>query len=160
MPVRPRGRPAFVREAILQLLPADGESGYTAYDLASMIYRGGVDDLVTKSHLAAVRRALIALRDEGLIDRVHGAYGRGETRRVVWIAIPDPENTIGRLYGSFENFLRRRSGEQEQQELRARLAKILGMLGSAHEGERDNAAVMAAQLQRESGLTWDEMLNL
>lgn len=39
-----------------------------------------------------------------------------------------------------------------------RLAKLLGMLGSEHEGERASAALMADKLVRERGLTWPQVL--
>jgi hypothetical protein len=42
---------------------------------------------------------------------------------------------------------------------RPRLAKILGMLGSAHDGERASAAAKADQLVRGSGSTWHEVVN-
>jgi hypothetical protein len=35
-----------------------------------------------------------------------------------------------------------------------KLVKVLGMLGSAHAGERDNAARMAVQILKDAGLTW------
>lgn len=41
---------------------------------------------------------------------------------------------------------------------RQRLAALLGMLGSDHAGERDNAARAAHKLARSSGLTWGEIL--
>lgn len=41
---------------------------------------------------------------------------------------------------------------------RVRLAKLLGLLGSAHDGERDNAARFATDLVRESGETWETVL--
>ncbi len=41
---------------------------------------------------------------------------------------------------------------------RQRLAGILGMLGSDAAGERDNAARLAEQFRRTSGLTWIELL--
>jgi hypothetical protein len=44
--------------------------------------------------------------------------------------------------------------------LRERIARVLGMLGSDHPGERDNAAKLAEQLRRETGLTWRELLGL
>jgi hypothetical protein len=43
-------------------------------------------------------------------------------------------------------------------ERQTRLAKLLGMLGSAHIGERAAAAAMADQLIREHGLTWSDVL--
>jgi hypothetical protein len=41
---------------------------------------------------------------------------------------------------------------------RERLAKLLGMLGSDHAGERGNAALAIERLRRERGLSWDEVL--
>jgi hypothetical protein len=41
---------------------------------------------------------------------------------------------------------------------KAKLAKILGMLGSAYEGERANAAKLASKLLREAGMTWADLL--
>jgi hypothetical protein len=42
----------------------------------------------------------------------------------------------------------------------AKLVKVLGMLGSAHAGERDNAAQLAVRLLKESGLTWYDILDV
>lgn len=42
---------------------------------------------------------------------------------------------------------------------RARLARLLGMLGSHHDGEALNAARLADRLVRSSGLTWTEVLS-
>jgi len=41
---------------------------------------------------------------------------------------------------------------------RQRLAAILGMLGSEHQGERDNAALQAEAFRRKHGLTWEELI--
>lgn len=41
---------------------------------------------------------------------------------------------------------------------RQRLVRLLGMLGSEHAGERDNAARLAEQIRRENGTTWDDLL--
>ena len=41
---------------------------------------------------------------------------------------------------------------------RDRLAKLLGMLGSDHMGERDAAAVAAHRLVVQSGLTWRQVI--
>jgi len=41
---------------------------------------------------------------------------------------------------------------------RKRLAAILGMLGSDHAGERDNAARQAEAFRREHNKTWDDLL--
>jgi hypothetical protein len=62
---------------------------------------------------------------------------------------------------------------QEQEELKralnithrrrlvsAKLVKVLGMLGSDYEGERDTAARMATQILKEAGLTWYDVLGV
>jgi len=41
---------------------------------------------------------------------------------------------------------------------RLRLAKLLGLLGSAHAGERDAAGLAAHRLVRERDLTWPEII--
>ena len=41
---------------------------------------------------------------------------------------------------------------------RTKLAKILGMLGSAHEGERAAAAALASKMLADAGLTWFDLL--
>jgi hypothetical protein len=41
---------------------------------------------------------------------------------------------------------------------RTRLTKLLGMLGSSHPGERDNAAVAAHRLIQTKGLTWSDII--
>ena len=39
-----------------------------------------------------------------------------------------------------------------------RLAKLLGLLGSAHAGERDAAGLAAHRLLRDRGLTWGDII--
>ncbi len=41
---------------------------------------------------------------------------------------------------------------------RERLVKLLGMLGSAHDGERASAGLLASRLLRDRGLTWDQVV--
>lgn len=41
---------------------------------------------------------------------------------------------------------------------RVRLIKLLGMTGSAHDGEVANAAMAADRLVRQAGLTWHDVL--
>jgi hypothetical protein len=43
---------------------------------------------------------------------------------------------------------------------RAKLARILGMLGSEHAGERASAALQAEAFRKRHGMTWEEMLNM
>jgi hypothetical protein len=40
-----------------------------------------------------------------------------------------------------------------------RLAKLCGMFGSHHDGERAAAAAMADKLVRENGLTWQQVIS-
>jgi hypothetical protein len=53
--------------------------------------------------------------------------------------------------------LRRGSSRKQVSE---KLVKVLGMLGSTHAGERDNAAQMATQILKEAGLTWYDVLDV
>jgi len=39
-----------------------------------------------------------------------------------------------------------------------KLAAVLGMLGSAHDGEALNAARLAERMRRQAGVTWQELL--
>jgi hypothetical protein len=41
---------------------------------------------------------------------------------------------------------------------RTRLIKLLGMLGSVHDGERSSAAALADKLVRAAGLTWSDVI--
>jgi hypothetical protein len=41
---------------------------------------------------------------------------------------------------------------------RVKLVKLLGMLGSDHDGERANAARLADEHRRKSGLTWHDLV--
>jgi hypothetical protein len=41
---------------------------------------------------------------------------------------------------------------------RTRLTKLLGLLGSDHPGERDNAAVLANRLIKAKGASWDDVV--
>ena len=42
---------------------------------------------------------------------------------------------------------------------RERLVKLLGMLGSDHDGERASAGLLAARLLRDKGLTWTQVIS-
>jgi len=41
---------------------------------------------------------------------------------------------------------------------RARLVNILGMLGSAHDGERASAALLATRMIKDRGITWSDLI--
>lgn len=43
---------------------------------------------------------------------------------------------------------------------RERLVKLCGMLGSAHDGERAAAGLLASRLLRERGLRWDDVIGV
>jgi hypothetical protein len=49
-------------------------------------------------------------------------------------------------------YVRHRTAELEK------LCKLLGMLGSDHPGERDNAACRAVALLKSIGLTWEDVI--
>jgi hypothetical protein len=56
--------------------------------------------------------------------------------------------------------LRKRGGKAANRKLvSTKLVKVLGMLGSDHAGERDNAARLATQILKEAGLTWYDVLD-
>lgn len=60
-----------------------------------------------------------------------------------------------------EELRRRRAGEiGANKQVRLRLAKILGMLGSAHAGERDAAFLAAERILKEAGLTWYDVFDI
>jgi hypothetical protein len=48
----------------------------------------------------------------------------------------------------------------KRDKLSKRLVRILGMLGSDSAGERDAAALAAARMVKEAGLTWYDVLNV
>jgi hypothetical protein len=61
--------------------------------------------------------------------------------------------------------LRRARGEvgaktAPHKQVRLRLAKILGMLGSAHAGERDAAFLAAERILKEAGMTWYDAFDI
>jgi hypothetical protein len=55
---------------------------------------------------------------------------------------------------------RRGAVHKVRKQVSAKLVKVLGMLGSAHAGERDNAARTATRLLQEAGLTWYDVLDV
>jgi hypothetical protein len=56
--------------------------------------------------------------------------------------------------------LRRQGGKAAKRKaVSTKLVKVLGMLGSDHAGERDNAARLATQILKDAGLTWYDVLD-
>ena len=47
--------------------------------------------------------------------------------------------------------------DKRQRALMRKLTKVLGLLGSDHEGERDAAARQAESLRKELGMSWEEI---
>jgi len=82
-------------------------------------------------------------------------YASGAERAHAWRQRKAEEEA--RLRGE----LRRARGEAgPHKQVRLRLAKILGMLGSAHAGERDAAFLAAERVLKEAGLTWYDILDI
>jgi hypothetical protein len=48
----------------------------------------------------------------------------------------------------------------KRRQVSERLVKVLGMLGSAHAGERNNAARTAVKILKEAKLTWYDILDV
>jgi hypothetical protein len=61
-----------------------------------------------------------------------------------------------RIRADFDALLGRR--RRTANENTRRLAKVLGMLGSSHDGEVVNAARQAEEIRRRLGRTWEELL--
>lgn len=60
----------------------------------------------------------------------------------------------------YEELRALRGGAVAKDAFKKKLARILGMLGSANPNERDNAAIAAARMVKEAGLTWYSVLNV
>jgi hypothetical protein len=56
--------------------------------------------------------------------------------------------------------VRLREQLQRRRLVSARLVKVLGLLGSDHSGERDNAARLATRILKEANLTWYDVLGI
>jgi hypothetical protein len=59
-----------------------------------------------------------------------------------------------------EELKQARRGGSTRRTVSAKLVKVLGMLGSDHAGERDNAACKATQILKEARLTWYDVLDV
>jgi hypothetical protein len=105
----------------------------------------------TPSQKEIVRRALRTLESRRLVERSPISLGRQ-----VWGL-----STTERERRSPPTSNDRRPRAEQRAKLakqRAKLEKVLGMVGSAHEGERQAAIEMADRLLREMGLTWGDAL--
>ena len=90
--------------------------------------------------IAAVKRALRSLERKGEpISCVVVSYLG--TRRTYWARNEVWDQPIA-----------------EPPPVRAKLVKLLGMMGSQFDGERASAALMAEKLRQGIGLTWDQLI--
>jgi hypothetical protein len=108
------------------------------YDSAAAITRMVAEsDAPSAAAGASVRRALHGLQRKGLVFQM--------TRRQ-WVQTPP---TVSE-----------KASKPIDQADREKLVKILGMMGSDHDGEALNAARQAEQIRRRLGLTWEQITNL
>jgi hypothetical protein len=165
--------PGRIERGIIERLTACalyGQPGHDVKELALALY----DPDLTKAeerpgvyfsypgavaHEKSIRRALRRLEARGVVKRTH------EWVRTCWVltnppAKPKPkakrQRSSGGSFTGLEDLFPPRTilsaGDRE------RLAKILGMLGSKHEGERASAALMADELRRQYGVQWVDLL--
>lgn len=119
----------------------------------------------------SVRRALKRLEAKGVIAPLPERYGRS----IIWIltktAKDEAKQKRRREWAGARRAEEKRQARQESEDARmdsqrrrdrahdtARLENLLGMLGSAHAGERANAARAAEKERRRLGKTWGEIL--
>jgi hypothetical protein len=103
----------------------------------------------------AIRRALRSLARKGCVEPWPSAW----SRRKLWALIEteqEGEQRRKRRKRKIEQAFGKPKGLSSGD--REKLAKVLGMLGSAHEGERQAAVRAADELQRKTGRTWREIL--
>jgi len=106
---------------------------------------------------ASVRRAIGSLARKGLIERGCEHWQQG------WHAVgieheagDDPWTDMFREITA--DLANKGLAAIERNENRERLAKLLGMLGSNHEGERANAAAQIERLRKHLGVSWEDLL--
>src|SRR5438876_10970883 len=92
----------------------------------------------THAHLNSVRRVLYALRQENLAGH---SNRRGPAESYLWFRPTSQPATV-------------------PEHVRLRMARLLGLLSSEHDGEVVAAAKAAEQLRRRRGLTWQQLLGI
>lgn len=119
----------------------------------------------------SVRRALKRLEAKGVVAPLPGRYRRS----IIWILTKTAKDEARRERRRERDRARRAEQKsqtrQESEDVRmtwqhhldrsrntARLERLLGMLGSAHEGEVLNAALLVEKERRHLGKTWKEIL--
>jgi len=90
------------------------------------------------AHLNSVRRILYALQREKLAGH---SNQRGVAESYLWFRPTGQPATV-------------------PEHTRRRMARLLGLLGSDHEGEVIAAAKAAEQLRRRRGMTWQQLLGI
>jgi hypothetical protein len=116
------------------------EIGATVNEFAEGYANGGK---VTVSLKVSMRAALRLLADEGLVGRIQSG------RDIYWYV----KSTRKRKPGP-----RKPRPETPERIARAQIAKILGTMGSEHEGERLAAIRKAEALRRKLGVTWQDLI--
>jgi DNA-binding PadR family transcriptional regulator len=142
---------------------------YVLEELAARHGRGatvramlGCDDEVREP---ALRRAIASLERKGLIAR-HPQDGKRPRAR--WLVTAEAERWVREIARQQQGMeearerLRRAQEEANRRRMAApqTLARVLGMLGSEHAGERAAAALKAEELRRAMGKTWHQLLQV
>ena len=153
----PRGL-GSVQKEIIECLRSGG--AYTPCELAARIecLRNGGECSVlelaarmaephtpTPAMRASVRRALRSLHRRGIVSLVSTMYmlledAHASDRDTIDDITPPPKV------------------HNEEREFRERLAKLLGMLGSDFQGERESAARRIEELRQRHGVSWAEII--
>jgi hypothetical protein len=115
---------------------------------------------LTAAERSSINRALRNLQREGLIY----ASPLGGSKKK-WALVKQPKGWKRRARkGSWRRYWQDFQAAADSQgpgrkaPPRARLAKMLGMLGSAHAGERASAAQRAEEERKRLGLTWEDII--
>jgi hypothetical protein len=106
-----------------------------------------------------LQRLTIAEQAASAKERVASARGR-EGKRAAREELKRTRREIGeRMRRDLDEGLRRRLWEEKYgKTYRKRLVRVLGMLGSDHEGERDTAGQQAETLRCKLNATWDQLI--
>jgi hypothetical protein len=145
--------------ACFDALAADGTSvsGVTTEHFCREVYRTEKEK-VTKAQRVAVLRVLHRLASPSSRakpwDRWHGQWKLTQCyhRRRGWDLTVRPAD--------YASSVAPPTNDDSETVLSRKLRKLLGMMGSDHEGERANAGAIADRTLREAGLTWDDVVNI
>jgi len=165
--------PGRIEQEVLALLR---EGSLRVRDLCWFVYHEVSDQTPetwklgsTPAQRAAISRAIASLRRRGeplIRERYEGeTYFRHST-------VPSAAERVARYFKDEERRARRRQKRAEREARKApahkhravvaadreRLAKLLGMLGSEHQGERDAAARQIEMMRQKLGGNWQDVL--